>query len=37
MALENSAPVPMEGWRVPAVPMAGIVAVPTMTRRVGGW
>ena len=29
-------PVPIEGWRAPLVPIPGMVAVPTMTRRVGG-
>ena len=30
------APVPMEGWRWPLTPMAGMVAVPTITTGFGG-
>jgi len=36
MARDTSAPVPIDGCRVIGLPMAGIVAVPTMRRRVGG-
>ena len=36
MSVANSAPVPIDGWRVPLVPMAGMVAVPTITTWVGG-
>jgi hypothetical protein len=32
----TSAPVPIEGCRLSEPPIAGMVAVPTMTRDVGG-
>jgi hypothetical protein len=35
-SFETSAPVPIEGWRAPALPIAGRVASPTIRSRVGG-